>query len=163
MDNAMTMKLHIHQQSQFYWLRKIRAVNIYQCCAKCFLGAKENVVYNATHGAKYPVYIELDIAPNPKWVAYYLCGLSAGFKYENNTHVAFVHAPGETLKRESDQMKVEISNARLIDFEHIGYVPNPQGEFTHEQRTCRNWIFANYLKDRMIKNVIRSEFDGEEL
>ena len=39
------------------------------------------------------------------------------------------------------------SHIIVIDFQ--SYQPHPEGEFTEEQRTCRNWIFANYLLDGM--------------
>ena len=48
---------------------------------------------------------------------------------------------------ENDRIRLVITDARQIDFE--GYKPNPEGEFTEEQRACRNWIFANYLLDGM--------------
>jgi hypothetical protein len=130
--------------------RKIRGVNIHKCCADCFLGDKDNRLYSATHGKDkvYPMSIEMEIEPHNKYLAYYLCGLSPGFKYEANTHVAFIHVPGKILTKETEQITLEITNANLIDFE--GYVPNPHGEFTSEQRPCRNWIFANYLNDKML-------------
>ena len=152
MEGAMTMQLHIHHKSQFFWLRKINGVNIYECCAKCFLGAKDSRVYHATHGAIYPAYLEMDVEPSEKYIAYYLCGLSAGMKYENNTHVAFLHSPGELLQRETERIKLEISNAKWIDFE--SYVPNPVGEFSVAQRRCRNWIFANYINDGILQKTV---------
>jgi len=156
----MKMSLNVKQTSSFFWLRKIRGVNINKCCAGCFISDKESQLYRMTHYKPVPIVFEMDIEPAEKYVAYYLCGLSRGMVHANNTHVAFVYAPGEVLHRETEQMKVEISNARWIDFE--SYVPNPPGEFTEEQRKCRNWIFANFIKDRMLKSIINSEFGGEE-
>ena len=152
MDSVMKMSLDVKETSSFFWLRKIRAVNINNCCAKCFLGEPDSRMYHATQGKEkvYPMYVEMDVEASPKFVAYYLCGMSVGFKYENNSHIAFIYAPGEILKRETEQIKLEISNARWIDFE--SYVPNPEGVFTNDQRKCRNWIFANYLNDGKLKN-----------
>ena len=75
------------------------------------------------------------------------CGLSRGFKYEDNTHVAFVPCAGQNIEIENDRIRLVITDARQIDFQ--SYKPNPAGEYTDEQRTCRNWIFANYLLDGM--------------
>ena len=150
MPNFMTMSLRIHHKSQFFWLRKIRGVNISKCCAECFIGDKDNWLYHVTHGKDkpYPMHIEMDVEASPKFVAYYLCGLTSASSYETNTHVAFLYKPGEVLHKETEQIKLEITNARLIDFE--GYMPKPKGKFTDAQKKCRNWIFANYVNDGML-------------
>jgi hypothetical protein len=149
MENSEAMKIFLStkQAYQFFWLRKIRDVDISKCCVKCFIGEAEPKVF---HGTKYkapPYSIEFDIEPSDKYVAYYLCGMSRGFVYENNTHVAFVNAPGDEVHIDNDKLELRISNARFIDFENVGYKPEPQGVYSDEQRTCRNWIFANYIKD----------------
>jgi len=89
----------------------------------------------------------VDIAPDSKVKAYYLCGLSKGWVWNNNTHVAFVPCEGQTITIDNDKIHLEITDARQIDFQ--GYKPDPEGEYTLEQRTCRNWIFANYIRDGM--------------
>ena len=89
----------------------------------------------------------LQLEPNPDVKAYYLCGLSKGFKYENNTHVAFVPAEGNVVMVNNERIHLEITDAREIHFQN--YKPNPEGEYTDDQRACRNWIFANYIKDEM--------------
>ena len=73
--------------------------------------------------------------------------MSNGFVWELNTHVAFVPDSNSEIHIENDRIKLDITNARRIQF--WDYVPNPSGIYTKEQRTCRNWIFANYLKDGM--------------
>ena len=79
--------------------------------------------------------------------AYYLCGLSEGFVWELNTHVAFVPCADSEINIDNDRISLKITNAKRI---HFGdYIPNPPGNYTEHQRTCRNWIFANYLKDGM--------------
>ena len=149
--NNMKMSLDIKKPSQFFWLCKIRDVDISRCCKKCFCGESEGQMYHGTAHGQTPRFIELEVKPAEKYVAYYLCGLSRGFVYENNTHVAFLHAPGELLQVDTAQIELKITNARRIDFE--GYKPDPPGEYTEEQRKCRNWIFANYVRDGMIKRV----------
>ena len=153
--NSQTMKvsLDIKRASQFFWLCKIRSVDISRCCKKCFRGESEGRLYHGTAYGQTPRFIELEVEPAKKYVAYYLCGLSAGFKYENNTHVAFAHVPGELLQVETEQIKLEISNAKRIDFEGADYTPEPPGEYTDEQRACRNWIFANYIRDGMVTDA----------
>jgi hypothetical protein len=141
------MKLDVKRYHEFFWLRDIRGVNIYECCAKCFQGGTDNRVYYGTLN-KPRALIDIEVKEHPKAVAYYLCGLSAGFNWHENTHVAFVPAPGEKVVVDNDNIGLVISDARRVDF--AGYVPNPPGQFTVKQRTCRNWIFANYIRDGLL-------------
>lgn len=143
----MRMILDIKQKCSFFWLRAIKNVRLDKCCAQCFIGTPYHEIYEQTR-YKETAHVEFDIPISADVKAYYLCGLSRGMKYENNTHVAFVPCDGENIIIDNDRIHLEIENARKIEFE--GYKPNPEGEYTHEQRTCRNWIFANYLKDGML-------------
>jgi hypothetical protein len=142
----MRLALEIKQKCNFFWLRGIHRARIDRCCAKCFIGDKFPEVFEGTRN-KEKAHVELDIPPDSRVKAYYLCGLSQGWEYKNNTHVAFVPAKGPTVFVENDRIWLEITNARQIDFQ--GYQPAPEGEFSDEQRSCRNWIFANYLLDNM--------------
>ncbi|GHU51665.1 hypothetical protein AGMMS49975_05820 [Clostridia bacterium] len=142
----MQLRLEVKRYHEFFWLRDIRNVNIYECCAKCFLGGKDNRVYYGTLNKPYAL-IDIEVQEHPKAKAYYLCGLSAGYNWYENTHVAFVPAPGEKVIVDNANIGLTITDARRIDFS--GYVPNPQGWFSDKQHTCRNWIFANYINDKM--------------
>lgn len=142
----MHLRLEILKKCNFFWLRDIQNVDISQCCAKCFIGGKDNRVYYGTLHKSQAV-VDIIVKQNPKAKAYYLCGLSNGFVWELNTHVAFVPDSSSEIHIENDRIKLDITNARRIQF--WDYVPSPSGIYTKEQRTCRNWIFANYLKDGM--------------
>lgn len=144
----MRLQLDVKRYHEFFWLRSIRAVNIYKCCAECFIGAKDNRVYYGTlHKTK--AQIDIEVFEDPKAVAYYLCGLSEGFDWNKNTHVAFVPSPGEIIVVDNANIHLEITDAKRIDFSN--YKPNPPGYFTQRQRTCRNWIFANYINDGKLR------------
>lgn len=142
----MQLRLEILKKCNFFWLRDIINVDITQCCAKCFIGDKDNRVYYGTLHKSQAV-VDIIVNQSPAVKAYYLCGLSDGFRCELNTHVAFVPDGDSEIHIENDRIKLDITNARRIHF--WDYVPNPPGIYTKEQRTCRNWIFANYLKDGM--------------
>lgn len=142
----MKVSLEIKQKCSFFWLRGIRRARIDKCCAKCFMGDIFHEIYEGTR-YKEKALVELDITPDSQVKAYYLCGLSKGFKYEDNTHVAFVPCEGQNIEIDNDKIHLMITDARQIEFQ--SYQPTPEGEFTEEQRTCRNWIFANYLLDGM--------------
>ena len=111
-----------------------------------YIGPKDNRVYYGTlHKSQAVVDITVQRCPDAK--AYYLCGLSDGFNWALNTHVAFVPDLNSSIHIVTDRYVLDITNARRIHF--WDYTPNPPGEFTQAQRTCRNWIFANYIKDGM--------------
>ena len=141
----MTVILDIKKQSEFFWMRGIVEVDINQCCGKCFIGETDPRLYHATANYQTPKIVELGIRDIGEVKAYYICGLSKNYNYHKNTHVAFVPETGSTMEIDTDQIHLEIINARHINFQ--GYEPNPAGVFTKKQRTCRNWIFANYLLD----------------
>ncbi len=146
MNVPMRLHLEIRKKCNFFWLRDIRAVDISQCCAKCFIGDKDNRVYYGTLN-KSSAIIDIDVKQHPAAKAYYLCGLSEGFEWAQNTHVAFVPDSNSEIHIDNDKIKLDITNARRINF--WDYKPQPSGYFTQQQRTCRNWIFANYIKDGM--------------
>lgn len=142
----MRLVLEVKQKCSFFWLRAINGVRIDKCCAQCFKGTAFHDVYEQTRYKDHAL-VEMDVPLLVGAKAYYLCGLSRGMKYDYNTHVAFVPCKGESISVDNDRIRLEISDARRIDFEH--YEPHPEGEFTEQQRSCRNWIFANYIKDGM--------------
>ena len=150
-DMSMFVKLNIKKPSEFFWLRSIRDVDISQCCAKCFIGDSDTRMYHGTVNGQTPRSIELELAANPKYIAYYLCGLAKNFVYRSNTHIAFVHAPKETLAVENGQIELTITNARHIDFQKELYKPNPVGRYDEKQRACRNWIFACYIVEKLMQ------------
>lgn len=142
----MKLTLEIKKKCNFFWLRGIRRARIDKCCAQCFIGEAYHEVFEGTR-YKDKALVEFDIPHDDTIKAYYLCGLSRGFRYDDNTHVAFVPCEGQNIEIENDKIRLVITDARQIDFQ--GYKPNPAGIYTREQRTCRNWIFANYLLDGM--------------
>ena len=142
----MRLHLEIRKKCNFLWLRDIRDVDIEECCAKCFIGGKDNRVYYGTLH-KSEAVVDIIVQQHPKAKAYYLCGLSDGFVWALNTHVAFVPDRNSEIHIENDRIKLDITNARRIHF--WDYTPNPPGYYSQQQRTCRNWIFANYIKDGM--------------
>lgn len=142
----MRLRLELKRRCELFWLKDIRDVNISECCAKCFIGEYDPNFWNATHGKSEGV-IDIIVKQHPLAKAYYLCGLSDGYVYGLNTHVAFVPDENSEIHIENDRIKLDITNARRINF--WGYKPNPEGKYTQKQKTCRNWIFANYIKDGM--------------
>ena len=143
----MRLKLEIKQKCSWFWLRTIQKVRIDKCCTGCFIGKKDDRVYEATRFKSYAL-VDIDIQEDLKAVAYYLCGISRGMRWENNTHIAFIPRLGSRIEVKNDKIGLIITDAYEIKFQQ--YKPNPEGEFTQQQRKCRNWIFANYVRDGML-------------
>ena len=95
--------------------------------------------------------IDLEVIESKQALAYYLCGLSEGFNWYENTHVAFNPALGERIEIDNQNIRLIITDAKQINF--FDYKPKPTGYFTQRQRRCRNWIFANYIRDGMLENL----------
>ena len=110
LNAPMRLHLEIRKKCNFFWLRDIRDVDITQCCAKCFIGQKDNRVYYATLH-KSEAVVDILVQQSPKAKAYYLCGLSAGYNWHQNTHIAFVPAPGETVEVDNANIHVTITDA----------------------------------------------------
>ena len=146
----MRLTLEIKQKCSWFWLRTIHKVRIDKCCTGCFIGKKDNRVYNATKFKSYAL-VSIEIENDPEAVAYYLCGISKGMRWEDNTHIAFLPKFGGRIEVNNDKIGLIITDALEIKFQH--YQPNPKGEFTRQQRTCRNWIFANYVRDGMLDQI----------
>lgn len=142
----MRLHLELKKKCTLFWLKDIRNVDITQCCAKCFIGVYDPNFWEATHNKSEGV-VDVIVKQHSDAKAYYLCGLSDRCVWKLNTHVAFVPDPNSEIHIDNDRIKLDITNARRINF--WDYKPNPKGNFTERQRTCRNWIFANYIKDGM--------------
>lgn len=122
---ASNLRLEILNKCNFFWLRDIRDVDIHQCCAKCFIGGKDNRVYYGTLHKSQAV-VDIDVIQNPDAKAYYLCGLSEGFVRELNTHVAFVPQEGSEINIENDRIRLKIPKASLQStnaLAEIGFSP----------------------------------------
>lgn len=144
----MRLTLEIKQQCSWFWLRTVQRVRIDKCCTECFIGRKDNRVYDATKWKSYAL-VSIEVEEDPKAVAYYLCGISRGMRWADNTHIAFVPEPGSRIEVNNDKIGLIITDAREIEFQQ--YQPDPPGEFTPAQRRCRNWIFANFVRDGMLR------------
>lgn len=146
----MWLTLEIKQKCSWFWLRSIQKVRIDKCCTECFIGKKDNRVYESTKFKSYAL-VNLEIQEDPKAVAYYLCGISKGMCWKDNTHIAFISKFGSRVEVNNDRIGLIITDAHEIKFQQ--YQPNPNGYFTQKQRRCRNWIFANYIRDGMLESI----------
>lgn len=111
----MHLRLELKKKCTLFWLKDIRDVDITQCCAKCFIGAYDPNFWDATHEKSEGV-VEIIVKQHPDAKAYYLCGLSDKCVWRYNTHVAFVPDSTSEIHIDNDRIRLDITNARRINF-----------------------------------------------
>ena len=133
-------KMKIEKDFKYLWLKYIVDVNLNTHCANCLVGNYSKKIKKVK--GTYENIILNEYNSN----FYYLCGVSFPFVYENNFHLAFKYCKGELLKYSSNGIEIEIEDAvalpvskKFIDIQH------PKAKFK-SYSSCRNWQFANYLK-----------------
>ena len=99
----MHLNLEVKKYHNFFWLRAIYGARRDKCCIECFNAKKDNRVYHATRCKKYAL-VSIDIDEDPKALAYYLCGISAGSVCSAQQNS--VYAPVAQLDRVTDSDSV---------------------------------------------------------
>lgn len=77
---------------------------------------------------------------------YYLCGVAAPYKWENNFHLAFRPKDGGAIDFNDKGVHVIISNAEMLPIDPK-YINPVDPHIKHKAYyTCRNWQFAHWFK-----------------
>lgn len=133
-------ELHVKDNFKYLWLKGVNNVDLTNHCARSLIGKYSEVVKNTL----LDLYdTEIDI---PKSKAYYLCGVTEPFRYNDNFHLAFKEKDGAVLKVERNGIVIELENAEEITFsmDDIDWAL-PEARLK-QFSTCRNWQFANKFK-----------------
>ncbi|GMO38219.1 MAG: hypothetical protein Ta2B_17940 [Termitinemataceae bacterium] len=152
-ESSMNLKISFKKYCEFFWLMGINDVDLTKHCKKCLIGITYKDYYSITkENTKevFPFEYNRHIKHDSNNKAYYLCGLSENYVYENNTHLAFTYCPDENIIFDTEEVHVEINNAKRIEFENYNVIN--QNNYGSEFTTCRNWIFANYFKNEITGN-----------
>lgn len=124
--------LNVNANFKYFWLKKINGIDLNKHCAKCLLGD-----YIDT---KHVVGYEL-----PDGI-YYLCGVAYPYIWSNNFHLAFTQEVGNTVELDHNGVHVIVEGARQLPIS-MDYCDKRNPKYGYKSyRTCRNWQFANYLK-----------------
>ncbi len=127
-------ELSIKRQYRYVWLKYVKGFDLTNHCAKCLLGTYERRVNKETME-----YRDLELPASP-W--YYFCTV---YQYKTNIHLAFVEAPGETIRIEDERYTAVIENAQQIHFDDSRIDKSLPGAPLKAFNTCRNWQFANWI------------------
>lgn len=133
-------KMKITGSFRYLWLKTVEDVDLSQHCARCLIGKYDDRFKKGS----FPLDLEDKV--------YYLCGVSAPFKWADNFHLAFMPADAEeTVSVAYNGIEIEISGARRLPIEEQ-YIPMA---YPHAQNkaysTCRNWQFAHYFSKELKK------------
>lgn len=149
----MKLTLEIRQKCNFFWLRGIRRARIDKCCAQCFIGEAYHEIYEGTR-YKDKALVEFDIPHDDTIKAYYLCGLSRGFCYDNNTHVAFVPYEGQNIEIDNDKIRLVITDTLTPEAEQATTPFNLVEELLSD--AAQIWDFADEAQKRRIMQSLIS-------
>jgi hypothetical protein len=80
---------------------------------------------------------------------YYLCGGSYPYKWENNFHLAWKEKIGSSFEYSFNGITIKIKNGAMIEFSEDDIEKGQKHASRKEYYTCRNWQFANRVKDEI--------------
>jgi len=141
----VSMKLSV--KMRYFWLKYVGGVKLSKHCAECLVGPYSR------HISPNRLQISdtsLDEFPAPK--AFYLCGVASPYRWSDNFHLAFIHAPGYRIEVERQGVAISVSNGYEIEI--TGLDPRTSTvKHVHDPayNTCRNWQFANQLESGLVK------------
>ena len=132
---------------RYLWLKYIQGVDLDQHCSKGLLGPYSEKV---GPGIGMTKNVALDEA---EALAYYLCGVSMPYRWENNFHLAFVPDPEGVIDIDRLGIKLKITGAHEVPIKEVDPERCQAPHHLHKKAyaTCRNWQFANQFVNGDIK------------
>ena len=127
----------------YLWLKYVRGFNPNQCCAKSLVGPFCHKIVKGMG----PISIVLDEEEPGSYDYVYLCGVSDGFRMENNLHLAA--KPVEQKPRDdvpcAEAVTYKGVHVAILGAEKIDILPltDPDDAPTERQAACRNYQFAH--------------------
>jgi len=141
-------KLKYPHRYKYLWLKYVVDADLSQHCQKSLVGIRSR---KFSKGAKYgyadkpPILLD-ETANSP--FAYYICGVSEPYRWDYNFHLAFKFVPQSTCEVKTAREHFILDHAERIDIENLErFIDRGDPNYGNtEFRTCRNWIFANYVQ-----------------
>lgn len=131
--------LDVNAPFRYLWLKRVTGIDLTVHCARSLLG---HYLPNISPRAPRTTNIQLDNG------IYYLCGVSMPYTWAKNFHLAFEYAENSRIEYSHNGISVIIENARALPISASYIDPSDPNASKKEFRTCRNWQFAHYLKQR---------------
>lgn len=131
--------LDVNAPFRYLWLKRVTGVDLSVHCARCLLG---KYMDNISPRNPHTTDIQLDNG------VYYLCGVSLPYVWEKNFHIAFEYSEGSRIEYANNGISVVIENAAALPISESYIDRTDPHAWKKEFRTCRNWQFAHYIKQR---------------
>ena len=130
------------------WCLYVNGARLEYHCQKSLIGIRSRKFSKgAKHGYADKPPILLDETANYPF-AYYICGVSEPYRWDYNFHLAFKFAPQSTCEVKTPREHFALEHAERINIDALeSYIDKSDPNYGNtEFRTCRNWIFANYVQ-----------------
>jgi hypothetical protein len=118
------------------WLKTVTAVDLRVHCIDSLIGDRIAVDRAVDFQG-----VQLDVAAP----AYYLCGLPYPYRWEMNSHLLAVPAPGEEHEWQQPTFDVVLADLRPVPITEEWIDPADPHADERLYRTCRNWQAAWWL------------------
>lgn len=135
----MKIRLMTKKRTKCFHLCGVRDVRLNKQGLQCLVGNRLHDVYNKTH-FKDKAKVELEISPDSRVKAYYLCSISKGARYEEYAGIAFTPYDGQNISIDTERFQLEIIGARQINFQESKSSNEPLSQ-----------VFAHYLKGLLLQ------------
>ncbi|MBR1396927.1 MAG: hypothetical protein IJ563_05275 [Selenomonadaceae bacterium] len=139
----MKFSLKVKTKFSFFRLRGIYGTRINESNINCLKDYNFTEVYDQTR-LKEKALVELNVLSDPRVKVYHLYGIA--LRQFKNVYYAFVPCTGHKVEIETNELKLQIDNARQINFRDY----KPVGDFTDKQHSSVHWRLAKYIKDGML-------------
>ena len=136
-------RLELKKTYRIEWLRYITGVNLSEHCMKAFLGTNDPRI----KGYKREYY---DINLKEGFLYYYFCAVHEDWIWKNNVHIAFREKTGSRIIIDNERVNCLIENAEGIPIYNTSIDPNHPQAYNKLFNTCRNWMFANMIKNTFV-------------
>ncbi|MCX4749146.1 hypothetical protein OG455_27175 [Kitasatospora sp. NBC_01287] len=128
------------QRYHFLWLKYVTGIDLSQHCARSLHGRYSRLVKPDTQHA------DVHLNEFSRAIAWYLCGVTTPYRWENNPHLALVEAPGHRQQLQVHGLAVELDGVKPIEFDGRHIPPDDPNAGDRAFNTCRNWWFAHHLR-----------------
>ncbi|MFE6872576.1 hypothetical protein ACFVFS_39295 [Kitasatospora sp. NPDC057692] len=129
------------------WLKYVTGIDLSRHCAVALHGRYSRLIDERIQ----QVTVELDEFPHA--LAWYLCGVTTPYRWEDNPHLALTAAASHSETLSVQDLTVHLDGIRPIAFADADIPDDDPNANSPAYRTCRNWQFAHYLRARGVPDI----------
>lgn len=118
------------------WIKYVRAVDLTVHCIDSLIGDRHRDVANK---AKTQTIV-LDEFEQP--IAWYLCGVTYPYRWQDNAHLLAVPAPDEIHEYSTANLRLTLHNCKPLVIHPYAIDPSDNHAREYLFKTCRNWQAA---------------------